>query len=124
MKVALTLGEPTLSQTHYVLFFVVKLPLSYNAILGRPMLYDCKAITSIRYLNIQFPTDRGVGFIRGRQEEDQAVYLATIEEQYIQLEKVNPEVMEVIYEKKEALTNLLISWRPSYCSKKATRSSA
>lgn len=40
VKVALTLREPPLSRTYYAIFLVAKLPLSYNAILGRPMLYD------------------------------------------------------------------------------------
>lgn len=48
VKVAFTLGEPPLSWTYYVVFLVVKLPLSYTAILGRPVLYDFEAITSIR----------------------------------------------------------------------------
>lgn len=48
VKVALMLGEPPLSRTHYALFLVVKLPLNYSAILGRPILYDFKVVTSIR----------------------------------------------------------------------------
>lgn len=47
VKVALTLGESHLSRTHYAIFLVMKLPLSYNAILGRPVLYDFEAVTNI-----------------------------------------------------------------------------
>ncbi|XP_021616528.1 uncharacterized protein LOC110617828 [Manihot esculenta] len=33
VKVALTLGEPSLSRTHYAVFLMVKLPLNYNAVI-------------------------------------------------------------------------------------------
>lgn len=101
MKVALTLGEPPLSRNHYAVFLVVKLSLSYNAILKRLMLYDFEAMTSIQYLTIKFPTKAGVRVVRARQEEARVVYLATVEEQYAQPKEVNPEVMEVRDEKKE-----------------------
>lgn len=79
VKVALTLGEPSLSQTHYAIFLVVKLPLSYNAILGRPILYDFEAVISIQYLTTKFPTSENV--IQGKQEEARAIYWAMVEEQ-------------------------------------------
>ncbi|XP_021598897.1 uncharacterized protein LOC110604919 [Manihot esculenta] len=60
VMVALTLGESPLSRTHHAVFLAVKLPLSYNAILGRPMLYNFEAVTSIRYLTMKFPTEAGV----------------------------------------------------------------
>lgn len=62
------------------MFQVVKLPLSYNAILGRLILYDFEVVTSILYLTMKFPTKAGVGVVRGRQEEARAAYLATVEE--------------------------------------------
>lgn len=60
VKVALTLREPPLLQTYYTVFLVVKLPLSYNVILGRPMLYDFEAMTNIRYLTMKFPVEARV----------------------------------------------------------------
>lgn len=75
VKVALTLGELPLSRTHYAVFLVVKLPLSYNAILRRPMLYNLEAVTNIRYLAIKFLTDAGVRVVWGREEEARAIYL-------------------------------------------------
>ncbi|XP_043805299.1 uncharacterized protein LOC122721512 [Manihot esculenta] len=104
VKVALTLGEAPLSWTHYAVFLVVKLPLSYNAILGRPVLYDFEVVTSIRYLTMKFPIETGVGVIRGRQEEARALYLATAAEPSSVDERFNSEVMEVRDEKKEART--------------------
>ncbi|XP_021598823.1 uncharacterized protein LOC110604823 [Manihot esculenta] len=73
VKLALTLGEAPSTRTHYAVFLVVKLPLSYNAILGRPVLYDFEVVTSIRYLTMKFPTEAGVGVVRGRHEEARAV---------------------------------------------------
>lgn len=50
--------------------------------MGKLMLYDFEAVTSIRYLTIKFPTDIGAGVVRGRQEEARAIYLTMVEEQY------------------------------------------
>ncbi|XP_021607732.1 uncharacterized protein LOC110611653 [Manihot esculenta] len=101
MKVALTLGEAPLSRTHYVVFLVVKLPLNYNAILGRPVLYDFEVVTSIRYLTMKFPTETRVGVVRGRQEEARVGYMATVAEPSSADERFNLEVMKVRDEKKE-----------------------
>lgn len=102
VKLALTLGEAPRTRTHYAVFLVAKLPLSYNAILGRPALFDFEAVTSIRYLAMKFPTEAGVGVVRESQEE--AVYLATVSEPNLAGEKLDSEVLEVRDEKKEART--------------------
>ncbi|KAG8633903.1 hypothetical protein MANES_18G146801v8 [Manihot esculenta] len=104
VKLALTLGEAPKNRTHYAVFLVVKLPLSYNAILGRPALFDFEAVTSIRYLAMKFPTEAGVGVVRGSQEEARAVYLATVAELSSAGEKLDSEVLEVRDEEKEAKT--------------------
>lgn len=105
VKVHLTLGEPPLSQIHYVVFLEVKLPLSYNAILGRPTLYDFESVTSIIYLTMNFLIDEGVGIVWVRQEEARAIYWATVEEQSTKKEEINPEVVEVRDKRKEARTD-------------------
>ncbi|XP_043814072.1 uncharacterized protein LOC122723991 [Manihot esculenta] len=104
VKMALTLGEAPRTRTHYAVFLVVKLPLSYNAILGRPALFDFEVVTSIRYLAMKFPTEAGVGVVRGSQEEARAMYLATVSEPNSAGEKLDLEVLEVRDEKKEART--------------------
>ncbi|XP_043812456.1 uncharacterized protein LOC122723651 [Manihot esculenta] len=101
VKLALTLGEAPRTRTHYVVFLVVKLPLSYNAILGRPMLFDFEAVTSIRYLAMKFPTKAGVEVVRGSQEEARVVYLATVSEPSSTGKRFDSEVRD---EKKEAIT--------------------
>ena len=42
------------------LFNIVDLPLAYNSIIGRPILYDIDAVTSIRRLSIKIPLDNRV----------------------------------------------------------------
>ncbi|XP_021603907.1 uncharacterized protein LOC110608935 [Manihot esculenta] len=102
VKLALTMGEAPKTRTHYAVFLVAKLPLSYNAILGRPVLFDFEVVTSIRYLAMKFPTEAGVGTVRGSQEEVRAVYLATVAEPSSTEERMDSEVLEVRDEKTEA----------------------
>ena len=48
-------------------FLVVDCPSSYNVIIGRPALNRWKAATSTYCLKVKFPTDNGVGEVRGDQ---------------------------------------------------------
>ena len=48
-------------------FLVVDCPSSYNVIIGRPTLNRWKAATSTYCLKVKFPTDNGVGEVRGDQ---------------------------------------------------------
>jgi hypothetical protein len=48
-------------------FLLIDRPSAYNAILRRTALNDLKAITSTPHLKIKFPTERGVGEVRGEQ---------------------------------------------------------
>lgn len=72
---------------------MVKLPLKCNVILGRHVLYDFEAVTSIKYLAMKFPTNHGVQIVIGRQEEARAIYLATIAD--LKEDEVDLKVMEV-----------------------------
>ena len=40
---------------------------SYNVIIGKPTLNRWKAATSTYFLKVKFPTDNGVGEVRGDQ---------------------------------------------------------
>ena len=53
--------------TKDVTFLVVDCSSVYNAILKRPTLNSWKAVTSTYHLMIKFPTDYGVGELRGNQ---------------------------------------------------------
>ena len=46
---------------------MVNCPSSYNVIIGRPTLNRWKAATSTYCLKVKFPTDNGVGEVRGDQ---------------------------------------------------------
>ena len=52
---------------------------AYNAILGRPILNAWKAVTSTYHLMIKFPTDYGVGELRGDQIATRECYIAMLE---------------------------------------------
>ncbi|KAF5470724.1 hypothetical protein F2P56_011221 [Juglans regia] len=55
-------------------FLVVKSPSSYNAILACPTLNSLRAVTSTYHLKMKFPTDSGVGEVRGEQVLAQECY--------------------------------------------------
>ncbi|XP_059428567.1 uncharacterized protein LOC132162341 [Corylus avellana] len=48
-------------------FLVVDRPSAYNAIIGRPSLNKLKAATSTYHLKMKFPTNEGVGEVKGDQ---------------------------------------------------------
>ena len=62
-----------------VTFLVVDCSSAYNAILGRPTLNSWKAVTSTYHLMIKFPTDYGVGELRGNQVAARECYVAKME---------------------------------------------
>ena len=65
--------------TRDVTFLVVDCSSAYNAILGRPTLNSWKAVTSTYHLMIKFPTDYGVGEVRGDQVAARKCYIAMLE---------------------------------------------
>ena len=52
---------------------------AYTAILGRPVLNSWKAVTSTCHLMIKFPTNYGVGELRGSQMAARECYIAMME---------------------------------------------
>uniref|UniRef100_A0A2N9F131 Reverse transcriptase domain-containing protein n=1 Tax=Fagus sylvatica TaxID=28930 RepID=A0A2N9F131_FAGSY len=66
----------TVSKT--VDFLVVNCPSAYNAIIGRPTLNWLRAVTSIYHLLIKFPTEHGIGGVRGNQIAARECYLASL----------------------------------------------
>ena len=60
------------------LFNIVDIPLAYNDIIGRPILYEIDAATSIRWLSMKIPLEDRVITILGDQIMSQQCYqLAT-----------------------------------------------
>ena len=84
----LPLGSVTLSVivgdypqqiTKNMTFLLVDCSSAYNAILERPTLNSWKAVTSTYHLMIKFPTDYGVGELRGDQVAAHECYIAMME---------------------------------------------
>ena len=65
--------------TKNVTFLVVDCSSAYNAILRRPTLNSWKTVTSTYHLVIKFPTDYGVGELRGNQVAARECYVAMME---------------------------------------------
>ena len=53
---------------------------AYNAFLGRPTLTAFKAVLASWCLTIKFPTDNGVGVIKGDQNAGRECYLTELRE--------------------------------------------
>lgn len=66
--------------TKVVDFLVIDFPSAYNAIIRRPMLNKMKAITSTYHLVMRFPTEEGVGEVRGNQTVVRECYVASLKE--------------------------------------------
>ncbi|KAJ8506676.1 hypothetical protein OPV22_007562 [Ensete ventricosum] len=67
-------GEPRL-KTLLVSFMVVKLPSTYNAIIGRPTLNRLKAVVSTYHRIMKFPTRTGVDEVKSDPREFKQCYL-------------------------------------------------
>jgi hypothetical protein len=69
-----TAGTTPRLSTVMVDFLVIDRPSAYNAIVGRPTLNKLKAVTSTYHLMMKFPTEEGVGVVRGDQLTSRKCY--------------------------------------------------
>ena len=67
VTLTVTVGTYPTQLTRQLDFLVVDCPSSYNVIIGRPTLNKWKAATSTYCLKVKFPTDNGVGEVKGDQ---------------------------------------------------------
>ena len=65
--------------TKDVMFLVVDCSSAYNGIIEQPTLNSWKVATSTDHLMIKFPTDYGVGELRGDQVAACECYIAMLE---------------------------------------------
>ena len=79
ITLSVTAGDYSQQITREVTFLVVDYLSTYNAIFGRPTLNSWKAVTSTYHLMIKFPTDYGVGELRGNQVAVRECYIAMLE---------------------------------------------
>ncbi|XP_065625257.1 uncharacterized protein LOC136065665 [Quercus suber] len=79
ITLSVTVGNYLQELTRNVMFLMVDCSSAYNGILGRPTLNSWKAATSTYHLMIKFPTDYGIGELRGNQATTRECYIAMLE---------------------------------------------
>jgi hypothetical protein len=75
-----TAGTVPYQATIMVRFLLIDRPSAYNAIIGRAALNGFRAITSTPHLKMKFPTDRGVGEVKGDQWAARQCYNVTLKD--------------------------------------------
>ncbi|XP_075674948.1 uncharacterized protein LOC142644160 [Castanea sativa] len=78
VTLTVTVGSYPRQLTHQLDFLVVDYPSSYNVIIRRPMLNRWKAAMSTYCLNVKFPTENGVGEVKGNQVLARECYQAVL----------------------------------------------
>ena len=102
-----TVGDYPQQITRDVTFLAVDCSSAYNAILGRPTLNSWKVVTSTYYLMIKFPTEYGVGEVRGDQVAACECYVAILEmDDYLQTMCI--EEQQTVVEAVEGLEEVLL----------------
>ena len=79
ITLSVTVGDYPQQITKDVTFLVVDCSSAYNGILGQPTLNSWKAATSTYHLMIKFPTEYGIGELRGDQVAAHECYIAMLE---------------------------------------------
>ena len=79
ITLSMTVSDYPQQITQDVTFLVVDCSSTYNDILGRPTLNLWKAATSTYHLRIKFPTEYGIGELRGDQVAAHECYIAMLE---------------------------------------------
>ena len=79
ITLSVVVGDYLQQITKDVTFLVLDCSSAYNAILGQPTFSSWKAVTSTYHLMIKFPTDYGVGELRGDQVAARECYIAMME---------------------------------------------
>ena len=79
VTLSVIVGDYPQQITRDVTFLVVNCSSAYNGILGRPTLNTWKAATSTYHLMIRFPTEYGIGELRGDQVAARKCYIAMLE---------------------------------------------
>ena len=74
----ITVGTHPNTVSKTVNFLVINCPSAYNAIIGRPTLNRLPAVTSTYHLLLKFPTEHGIGEVRGDQVAARECYLASL----------------------------------------------
>ncbi|KAK1351825.1 hypothetical protein POM88_053966 [Heracleum sosnowskyi] len=68
ITLSVLLGKAPYTIEKQVKLYVVRVESPYNAILGRPALTSFQTVSSIPHLKLKFPTEHGIGEMRGDQK--------------------------------------------------------
>nr|XP_023917426.1 uncharacterized protein LOC112028970 [Quercus suber] len=126
VTLAVTVGANPRQLTRHMDFLVVDCPSSYNVIIGRPALNKWKASTSTYCLKVKFPTENGIGEVKGDQilarECYQAVFAAKENHTWTIEEKEEPktealETVELIEGEAAKTTRIGTTLRPEMRAK-------
>ncbi|XP_022874237.1 uncharacterized protein LOC111393068 [Olea europaea var. sylvestris] len=79
VELPVTLGTYPATVVIVTNFLVVKTPMAYNAIYGRPLLNAVGAVPSTYHQIMKFPTSKGVGSMRGDQHASRKCYVDCIQ---------------------------------------------
>ena len=74
IKQVVTQWESPQTATVVINFLAVNCPLSFNQVLGRPLLRALKVVMSIHCLTMKFPTVARICQVRGRQRDSKEYY--------------------------------------------------
>ena len=78
VTLTVTIGTYLRQLTRQLDFLVVDCPSSYNVIIGRPTLNRWKSATSTYCLKVKFPTENGIGEVKGDQVLARECYQAVL----------------------------------------------
>uniref|UniRef100_A0A2N9G5B1 RNA-directed DNA polymerase n=1 Tax=Fagus sylvatica TaxID=28930 RepID=A0A2N9G5B1_FAGSY len=109
----ITVGTHPKTVSKTVDFLVVNCPSAYNAIIGRPTLNRLRAVTSTYHLLLKFPTEHGIGEVRGDQVAARECYLASLgsegRNQTMTIEERNKDVFAWTHEDMPGIDTSVIS---------------
>ena len=83
VQLVLTLGDPPCQATTTIKFLIVDAPSAYNMLLGRRSLYAIRAVHSAYHMVIKFPTENGVGMVRGDQQVAKECYVVSMKQKAV-----------------------------------------
>ena len=83
VQLVLTLGDPPCQATTTIKFLIMDAPSAYNMLLGRPSLNAIRVIPSVYHMVIKFPTENGVGMVRGDQLVARECYLTSMKQKAV-----------------------------------------
>ena len=83
VQLVLTLGDPPCQATMMIKFLILDAPSAYNMLSGRPSLNAMRAIPSAYHMVVKFPTENGVGMVRGDQRVAKECYLTSMKQKEV-----------------------------------------